>query len=424
MEGFRSQVARIGVGAFYDYQEMRKAQMNRIRDIVRKHEEGIPFDQPEPEKDKDEKSYGKWSDEETMKKLADLQNSGDLTTQEQNYIKRLLDAAEIARDMETHYKWFMQHYENEPLYQEFLQHVNGIGTILAANLIFRIGYCEDYDHVSNLWSHFGLDPQSPQLRRQGEQASYDRKLRTLAYKISDCLIRSNSQYREHFYDPYKKKQMRRMDGAELIEDEDRYTGTCTKCGQRSIDDGKDVDFPIYAGRQGRATITGFADRGDPLIEFSGDEPHLIVTRSTVEDHPLHTVADGDEVLVRVSRHLGNYLTGTIVATETEGSPPLESQIGQTVVRTVTGPVCATCFAQAEKEGWSLPSAPNSKGHAHIRSKRYMVKKFLQHYWYLAREMKNLEVSDPWIVQPYGGGHEPRPNSVENARYMLEEVLKD
>ena len=43
-------IARIGVGAYYDYQEVRKSMMNRVRDLVRKKEENIPFDEPEPEK--------------------------------------------------------------------------------------------------------------------------------------------------------------------------------------------------------------------------------------------------------------------------------------------------------------------------------------------------------------------------------------
>jgi len=216
-------IARIGVGAYYDYQEVRKSMMNRVRDLVRKKEENIPFDEPEPEKEeKDE--YDKWTDQETLDKLRNMLADDEFKASEEKYIEHLLSVIEDAEEMEKRYKWFMERYEKEPIYRKFLRHVRGIGTIHTANLIYRIGYCENYKHVSNLWSHFGLDPESPQKRREGEEFNYNPELRTLAYKISDNLVRANGAYKKQFYDPYKKKQLKKM---ELKEQglEDRYEGT-------------------------------------------------------------------------------------------------------------------------------------------------------------------------------------------------------
>lgn len=68
------------------------------------------------------------------------------------------------------------------------------------------------------------------------------------------------------------------------------------------------------------------------------------------------------------------------------------------------------------------SPPTSRGHAHSRAKRYMVKKFLKHYWIIARTLKNLEVTDPYMVR--AGGHEKREDSPENPWWMLQQIKEN
>lgn len=282
-------IARVVIGAYYDYQEQRKSFMNRIRDLVRKKKEGIPFDEPEEEKeDKEQDEYDKWTDDEVMDELKEMLENDEFNDEEMEYVEKMLDLLQDTQEMEDKYKWFMQRYEQEPIYREFLDHVRGIGTIHTANLIYRIGYCEDYKHVSNLWSHFGLDPDSPKKRQAGEEFNYNPELRTLAYKISDNLVRANGIYKQQFYNPYKERQLEKMELAE---------------------EGK-------------------------MDEFDG-------------------------------------------------------------------------------------SAPENKQHAHIRAKRYMVKKFLKHYWVLAREIKGEETTEPWITQH--GGHDNREESYEDAHYMQKQL---
>ena len=45
------ELGRIATEGYYDYQEIRITQNNRIRDIIRRKLEGIPMDKPEEKKE-------------------------------------------------------------------------------------------------------------------------------------------------------------------------------------------------------------------------------------------------------------------------------------------------------------------------------------------------------------------------------------
>jgi len=297
IETVTPEVARISVEAFYDFQDVRKSMMNRIRDVVRKKREGIPFD--EVEEEKEDRNYSKEYADENLPELIEAMFNGedekfneqdvheDFSQEEYDYLKKILNIAEASQGLEDNFEALMDYFTQEPIFQRFLKHVNGIGPVMTANLIRRIEYCEDYGpHVSNLWSYAGLAP--GQERKKGEQANYNVDLRTLCWKISEQLIKGNSLYKQYFYDPYKEEQLEKME----------------KAGE-----GKEDEF--------------------------------------------------------------------------EGSPP------------------------------------SSRGHAHNRAKRYMVKKFLKHYWIIARSLKNLEITDPYMVKVEG--HERREDSPENPWWMLNQL---
>lgn len=330
--GATEQIARIAVEGYYDFQKVRQAMMNRVRDIVRKKREGIPFDVVEEEKE--EKDYSKEYNDSNLPDLVEAMFEGEdekfeeqdvheeFTEQEYSYLRDLLDIAHESEKTEKNFEIPMEYFKEEPIYKRFLRHVRGINTVMNANLIKRIGYCEESGpHVSNLWSYAGLAP--GQERTRGEKAGYNVTLKTLCWKISRQMVMAGSLYKKYFYDPYKREQERKR---------------------------------------------GYSDARHEGAEKEKKVP---------ED------------------------------------PPAEWHKGYA-------------------EGWNMAvkgvnwdydgSAPSSKGHADERAKRYMVKKFLKHYWVIARDMKGLETTEPWIVKH--GDHDKREDSPEDPYWMLHKLMDE
>lgn len=288
---FNQNLARIAVGAYDDAQDVRTAMMNRVRDIVRKKNEGIAFD--EKEEEKDNKDYDKKYKDENLPDLIDKMLDEDkLTDREHKYLENMLEAGKTGDKLENQYKDVMAIVKKEPIYKEWLQHVKGVSTVLTARLIQKFSYCEDFDRVSNLWSYSGMAP--GQKRKKGEQSHFDVKAKTLAWLVADRIIMQGdrSYYKTNFYDPYKEKQIRRMDMAEDMTEK-----------------------------------------------------------------------------------------------------------------------------QLEKKKWT---PPKSQGHAHNRAVRYLAKKFLKHYWAIARDIKGLELPDEWVVTH--GGHEKSTDTFENPFYAKRSVV--
>lgn len=210
---FDQNLARIAVGGYDDLQEIRKAQMNRVRDIIRKKNEEIPFDKTEDEKE-DRNFDSKYKDENLPELLKEMKDEGKIDAEEYKYLDKMLETGELAEEMENQYKNVMGITESEPIYRDYLQHVYGVSSTLTARLINRFGYCEDFDRVSHLWSYCGLTPSSN--REKGEQLDFDPQAKKLAWLVADCMIKGGdrSSYRKHFFDPYKEKQLDRKDRAE------------------------------------------------------------------------------------------------------------------------------------------------------------------------------------------------------------------
>lgn len=290
---FNQRIARIAVGAYDDAQDQRQAMMNRVRDVIRKKNEGIPFDAVEDEKEDDERDYDeKYQDENLPDLIDEMHDEERLSGDEYEYLRQMLDAAEAAEKIEEQYKAVMKITTSEPIFQEWLANVYGVSTTLTARLLHQFGYCEDFDRVSNLWSYSGMAP--GQDRERGEQLGYSPDAKTLAWLVSDRIIMQGgrSRYKEEFYDPYKEKQLRRMEQAEEMTE-----------------------------------------------------------------------------------------------------------------------------AQLEEQKWT---PPESRGHADNRARRYLAKKFLKHYWYIARSIKGYETPDEWVVTH--GGHEKQTETFENPAYAKRELL--
>jgi len=206
---FIRELGRIITGAYYDYQEVRKAMMGRLRALIRRKVEGIPLGQPDEKKE--EKSYDKKYADENLPLLI-LEIRDELTDKEYEYIDNVFKLAKLSNKMEQEYKKMMLYYiNNEPIWTEFLQHVIGVSTVLTANLLSAFGYCERYSHVSALWKHCGLhvvDGVAPRIRR-GKQVDFSPELRSLVWKVGDCLIKAKNPVYKALYDRKKQEELQK-----------------------------------------------------------------------------------------------------------------------------------------------------------------------------------------------------------------------
>ena len=248
-------MGRIIANSFYETQQIRISTMSRIRDVIRKKIEGIPFDQVEEKKQEDDENEKSYTDEELLLYLKELLDKNSVTQQEYDYVLRCIEIAKESRKIENKYKKAMEEYViTESIYNRFLKDVRGIGIILSANLIKEFGYCENiifdkkegkvigretgdkkefedalklynderlivqeeyrysmkgYSAVSKIWSHTGytsLNGVAPR-RRKGENVHFSPRLRTLLWKCSDCLMKSNKGLYRQIYTTEKQVQL-------------------------------------------------------------------------------------------------------------------------------------------------------------------------------------------------------------------------
>ena len=206
------ELGRIVAGAYYDHQAIRIALMNRIRDLIRKKNEGIPFDQVEKKKEK--KTFSKeYQDKNLPALLEKMLKEKKLSEKEYDYIKRILEVTKKAMKNENDYKKLMLEYiEGEEIYKRFLSKIIGLGPVLSCNLIRLFGYCEGYRHVSSLWKHCGLhvvDGKAPK-RKKGEKLDWNPKLRTFCWKIADSFVKHKTPVYREIYDSEKRRQIELM----------------------------------------------------------------------------------------------------------------------------------------------------------------------------------------------------------------------
>ena len=247
--GLNQEITRIAVGGYDDAQDVRTRLMNRVRDVIRKKNEGIPFDETEDEKD-DSNYDSKYDDENLQDILDEMGDSGLLTDEEFQYIDKMLDAATTAKFIEDQFESALKAAKNEPIYYEWLDDVYGVSHTLTAKLLHQFGYCEDFEKVSNLWSYCGLAP--GQTRERGEQLDFNPDAKTLAWLVADRMIMqgSRSMYKKNFYNPYKEKQLDRMeqvDGINYEVYEIYENGYTTPATFRVDDPDQQVNEPITEG---------------------------------------------------------------------------------------------------------------------------------------------------------------------------------
>lgn len=141
-----------------------------------------------------------------------LLSDDKITKSEFDYVLKAWGLAGESESLENKYKIQMLAYvEKVPVYNEFLVQIRGIGPVLAANLIKEFGDCHQYDTISKLWEHCGqgVHNGTAPKRRRGEEINYNPKLKTLVWKISDCLLKANNGIYRQIYDTKKEKYLAR-----------------------------------------------------------------------------------------------------------------------------------------------------------------------------------------------------------------------
>lgn len=216
---------------YYESQENRKAQQNRIRNIIYRISKGIGMREKIDEKE--QKEYEKeYKDSALPEKIAELKINNKIDERTKELLQKLLkQLIEAKNNEETYEQLVLTQVEEEPVYSKWLKHINGVAEILSAHLLYYFGYCENAKHVSNCWSYAGLTPDSKY--QKGESCNFNPKLRTAMWKLADTLLKSNfyklengkrypGRYRR-IYEEAKGKYIKRMELEEEEAEDKEFT---------------------------------------------------------------------------------------------------------------------------------------------------------------------------------------------------------
>lgn len=103
-----------------------------------------------------------------------------------------------------------KHLKDVPIWEEWLQHVRGIGSNLAVQFVALIQPIADFPNVAKLWAYAGYAVKDGEAvrRRTGQQSRWNPDLKRLGFQAGDCFIRAGGPYRE-LYDRYKARETER-----------------------------------------------------------------------------------------------------------------------------------------------------------------------------------------------------------------------
>jgi hypothetical protein len=182
--------------------------MNRVRDLIRKKNEGIPLDKVE-EKKKKKKFAKKYKDENLDKLLKEMQESGKITADEGAHIAKLLGIARAEHKLEAQYRGIIKEWAtgyNRKVY-EWLDSIRGIDAVLGGGLLATFDI-RKAKHVSSFWKYAGLhvvDGHAPR-RTKGEKLGYSTQARTLCWKVADSFIKQRTHIYRDIYDSTKAEE--------------------------------------------------------------------------------------------------------------------------------------------------------------------------------------------------------------------------
>lgn len=300
---FQKELLRISLNLYYGYQGLRIKSMNKIRDIVRKTNEGIPMNTVEAKKE--HKTFDKkYSDNQLNKTMEHLLLEDKITPEDLDYYyecRNLIDGPMVfkmfeckscgkknrqeihlggAEDMEKEtVKTIKELIIHEPIWEEFLSKIKGIGELIGASLVYFFGYCDqkiykngeliamekdlNFDKAYNEWEKDHLLPKEKQLFRRtgfktisqlcaytgnhtvngkavkpkkGKPLGFKKKLRSFTWIISESLKKHNKGYYRDLYNKEKINQANReYEEGFLAENYNGYKKKDTKLSKGHID---------------------------------------------------------------------------------------------------------------------------------------------------------------------------------------------
>jgi len=204
---------RLHAVEYESIQNVRKIFMNQIRDILRKIDMGIDFNEVE-EKKEDKTFDTKYADAKLLPLANKLIEEKRVTEEEGKYIYEFFNSTVPSiKQLERSFKKNLgKLVKNEAIYTEFLDKVRGIDKVLSAKLIKEIGYCDEVpDTVSKLWAYAGQSVVNgvAQKRIKGQSISYNPRLKSLVWMVSKGMLIHNQGYYRQVYDTEKEKQLNR-----------------------------------------------------------------------------------------------------------------------------------------------------------------------------------------------------------------------
>ena len=197
------------VEGYYDFQDIRISNNNRIRGLIRSKIENIPHNKIEDKKT--HKDFIEMYEDRTIKEMVDYAMNL-MNEEEQNYLNRVINASNLINQTENEFKKLMNEYlSNEPIWTGWLANIKGISGVLGGNLMHLFGYGERFDNIGKIWAYSGYSVNNglAPKRKKGELVNWNPKARKLGYKISDSFIKQRTPIYRDIYDSEKELQLLR-----------------------------------------------------------------------------------------------------------------------------------------------------------------------------------------------------------------------
>ena len=129
-------VLRIWAEALYDHQEVRIASKSRVRNLVRRILLNLGFAPEGKKEDEDEDTKVSWADEEIETLLKEAEDKGKLSEADYSFLHDTFELAKKENSVELEYeKQLKPLIEQEEIWYEWLQHVNGISVRNTCRLL-------------------------------------------------------------------------------------------------------------------------------------------------------------------------------------------------------------------------------------------------------------------------------------------------
>jgi hypothetical protein len=207
------ELGSIASGQYYEFQELRKATMNRIRNIVFRLDKGIELRELQAKKGKtDEEAewLEEYADKKLHKKLKDLEKKKKLKASELEYVDKMFMLLADLEEKEKQYNKLVSSFvEEDIVYTEFSQYVKGLGPMMTAMLLYYFEHCEKATYPSSLWKFSGLYPGAKFIK--GESGGFNPKCRMFMWRLGDSFIKQRSERYRPIYDAEKARQLKLME---------------------------------------------------------------------------------------------------------------------------------------------------------------------------------------------------------------------